>query len=74
MPILVRAIRIAICVSDAVNRVEQIADAARNLDVDLIVVSTHSRHWHPQLLFGKSVAENLLRHAPCPVLVVRNNK
>ena len=53
---------------------EQIADAARNLDVDLIVVSTHSRHWHPQLLFGKSVAENLLRHAPCPVLVVRNNK
>jgi len=41
--------------------------AANN--VDLIVVGTHGRTGLGKLLLG-SVAENILRHAPCPVLTV----
>lgn len=38
-------------------------------EVDLIVVGTHGRTGVGRLLLG-SVAENILRHAPCPVLTV----
>jgi len=38
-------------------------------EVDLIVVGTHGRTGLGKLLLG-SVAENILRHAPCPVLTV----
>jgi nucleotide-binding universal stress UspA family protein len=38
-------------------------------DIDLIVVGTHGRTGLGKLLLG-SVAENILRHAPCPVLTV----
>ena len=37
---------------------------------DLICVSTHGRTGLAHLLLG-SVAEKIVRHAPCPVLVVR---
>ncbi len=37
---------------------------------DLIVVSTHGRAGLDRLVMG-SVAEKVVRHAPCPVLVVR---
>lgn len=37
---------------------------------DLIVMGTHGRSGIPHLLIG-SVAERVLRHAPCPVLTVR---
>jgi nucleotide-binding universal stress UspA family protein len=37
--------------------------------IDLIVVGTHGRGGFGKLLLG-SVAENILRHAPCPVLTV----
>lgn len=37
--------------------------------IDLIVVGTHGRSGLGTLLLG-SVAENILRHAPCPVLTV----
>src|SRR5579863_5478406 len=37
--------------------------------VDLIVVGTHGRTGFGKLLLG-SVAEDILRHAPCPVLTV----
>ena len=49
---------------------EEIMFAARDLDADMIVVSTHKHHWYRQLL-DKSDAEKLLRHTLCPVLVVR---
>jgi nucleotide-binding universal stress UspA family protein len=49
---------------------EEIMFAARDLDADMIVVSTHKHHWYRQLL-DKSDAEKLLRHTPCPVLVVQ---
>lgn len=38
-------------------------------EIDLIVVGTHGRTGLGQLLLG-SVAEDILRHAPCPVLTV----
>jgi universal stress protein A len=52
---------------------EEIMLAARDLDADLIVVSTHKHHWYRQVL-DKSDAEKLLRHTPCPVLVVREDE
>lgn len=48
---------------------EEIMFAARDLDADMIVVSTHKHHWYRQIL-DKSDAEKVLRHALCPVLVV----
>ena len=41
--------------------------------VDLIVMATHGRTGLPHLLLG-SVAEKVLRHAPCPVLTVRQRE
>jgi nucleotide-binding universal stress UspA family protein len=38
-------------------------------DIDLIVVGTHGRTGVGKMLVG-SVAEDILRHAPCPVLTV----
>ncbi|MEO7731471.1 MAG: universal stress protein [Kofleriaceae bacterium] len=46
-----------------------ITDAARE-DIDLIVIGTHGRTGLARILIG-SVAEKVVRHAPCPVLVVR---
>jgi universal stress protein A len=42
---------------------------AANQDVDLIVISTHGRTGLGHLLIG-SVAERVVRHARCPVLVI----
>ena len=41
-------------------------------DFQLLVVGSHGRTGVPRLVLG-SVAEKLVRHAPCPVLVVRPN-
>ncbi len=48
----------------------EIVNCARELAVDLIVLSTHGRTGLRHVLVG-SVAENVVRYAPCPVLVVR---
>lgn len=42
-------------------------------DVDLIVAGTHGRRGLQRLLIG-SVAEEVLRRAPCPVLTVRDEE
>ncbi|MDX2086471.1 MAG: universal stress protein [Kofleriaceae bacterium] len=42
----------------------------RDTTVDLVVVGTHGRTGLPRMLVG-SVAERIVRHAPCSVLVVR---
>ncbi|HEY3131407.1 MAG TPA: universal stress protein [Acidobacteriota bacterium] len=47
-----------------------IADFAREKEADLIVVGTHGRKGLDRIFMG-STAENLLRHAPCQVLVVK---
>ena len=45
---------------------------AKEGDYDLIVMSTHGRTGLSRLLMG-SVAERVIRHAPCPVFVIRGN-
>lgn len=47
-----------------------ILEVARENQADLIVVTTHGRTGLTHLLLG-STAENIVRRAPCPVLVVR---
>jgi universal stress protein A len=47
-----------------------IAELARHKGVDLIVMGTHGRTGITHALLG-SVAEKVLRTAPCPVLTVR---
>ena len=49
---------------------EEILRAARRLRCDLIVLATHGRTGLRHVL-GGSVAENVVRRAPCPVLSVR---
>ena len=50
--------------------VEEIVDYAKEKDIDLIVMGTHGRGWLAHALMG-SVAEKVVRKAPCPVLTVR---
>ena len=46
-----------------------VCDVARELGVDVIVVSLRKRSRLVRL-FAHSVSESVVRHAPCPVLVV----
>ena len=46
---------------------------ARENQIDLIVISTHGRSGIKHALFG-SVAEQVVRNAPCPVLVVKRDE
>jgi nucleotide-binding universal stress UspA family protein len=48
----------------------EIVRVARERKVDLIVISSHGRTGLGRILFG-STAESVVRHAPCPVLVVK---
>lgn len=50
--------------------VEEITAVARKCGADLIVIATHGRSGLQHVLLG-SVAERVVRQAPCPVLVVR---
>jgi len=49
--------------------VEEIVDYAHEKAVDLIVIATHGRGWLAHLLLS-SVAEKVVRKAPCPVMAV----
>lgn len=49
---------------------DAIVRAAEELDSDLIVMVTHGRTGLSHVLLG-SVAEKVIRHAPCPVLAIR---
>jgi universal stress protein A len=49
---------------------EEIVHAAVDYGADLIVMTTHGRTGLSHLLLG-SVAEDVIRHARCPVLAVR---
>lgn len=49
---------------------DQVPRAARRMRADLIVIGTHGRTGISKVLIG-SVAERLVRLAPCPVLTVR---
>jgi nucleotide-binding universal stress UspA family protein len=49
---------------------DAILHAARAVRADLIVIGTHGRRGLSRVLLG-SVAEDVVRRAPCPVLTVR---
>ena len=51
----------------------EIIDAARELEVDLIILSTHGRTGLAHVFLG-STAERIVRHARCPVLIVRERE
>jgi nucleotide-binding universal stress UspA family protein len=48
----------------------EIVAAAREWNADLIVLGTHGRSGLARVVMG-STAEAVVRHAPCPVVVVR---
>ena len=48
-------------------------EQARTLNADLIALTTHGRSGLSRLFYG-SVAEAVLREAPCPVLLVRTHE
>jgi universal stress protein A len=48
---------------------DSIIDCAKERGIDLIVMGTHGRSGVAHLLMG-SVAEQVVRHAPCPVMTV----
>ncbi len=50
-----------------------IVQYARDMGIDLIIVGTHGRGAVAHLLLG-SVAERVVRTAPCPVLTVRQSE
>lgn len=49
---------------------QEITEAARKLKIDLIVIATHGHTGWKHALLG-STAERVVRHADCPVLVLR---
>lgn len=50
-----------------------ILDVAREIGADLIVMGTHGRRGVRRALIG-SIAESVVRTAPCPVLTIREHK
>ena len=50
---------------------DQIVAYADDADIDLIVMGTHGRRGVERLMIG-SVAEDVVRTAPCPVFTIRN--
>jgi nucleotide-binding universal stress UspA family protein len=52
--------------------VEAIVAYAVDVKVDLIVIATHGRTGLSHVLLG-SVAERIVREAPCPVLTIRSH-
>jgi nucleotide-binding universal stress UspA family protein len=53
--------------------VHELVRLARDGQVDLILLSTHGHTGLKHVLLG-SVTENVVRYAPCPVLVVREHQ
>ncbi len=49
----------------------EIIHTAKKLDTDLIVMATHGRKGLRHLVLG-SVAERVVREAPCPVLAIKS--
>jgi nucleotide-binding universal stress UspA family protein len=47
-----------------------ILSAAREWSADVIVIGTHGRGGVVRLVMG-STADAVVRHAPCPVMIVR---
>ena len=63
--------RVELAVKQHPNAAEGICEAAASLGANLVVLSTHGRTGLSHMLIG-SVAERVVRHAPCPVLTLRS--
>ena len=70
----VAAISVAGVAAEPVVRIgvpwRQIVAAAEELDADMIVLGAHGKRGVRALLLGNTV-ENVTKHAPCPVMVIR---
>jgi len=64
-----RGVKVNVLVAEG-SPAKKIVDEAKNHD--LVVMGTLGRSGFPRLLLG-SVAERVIRFAPCPVLVVRSS-
>lgn len=53
--------------------VEKIIEQARRFEADFIVIGTHEHSRFYNLFFGNT-RDDLIRHAPCPVVVVPHQK
>ena len=60
-------------ITRAGNVAHAIVEYAKHNEIDLIIVGTHGRGAIQRFLIG-SVAERVMRTAPCPVLTVRSNE
>lgn len=67
-----RGVAVEISTERSVSPFEAIMDKAGSIRPDLIVMGTHGRTGFGKLLLG-SVAEKVLRHAPCHVMTVRQD-
>jgi nucleotide-binding universal stress UspA family protein len=65
-----RTLRVTPVLESGTNAASAIAAYAAAKEIDLIVVGTHGHGAVKQLIMG-SVAERVVRTAPCPVLAVR---
>jgi nucleotide-binding universal stress UspA family protein len=65
-----RTLKVVAVVESGVNVAEAVVKYAKDHDIDLIVTGTHGRGAVKHFLMG-SVAERVVRSAPCPVLTVR---
>lgn len=65
-----RTLRVVPAIETAAGAAHGITSYATAQQIDLIIVGTHGRGAVKQLLMG-SVAERVVRTAPCPVLAVR---
>ena len=66
----IRDLRVVPALESATNSAAAIVAYAQAQLIDLIIVGTHGRGAVKQLIMG-SVAERVVRTAPCPVLAVR---
>jgi nucleotide-binding universal stress UspA family protein len=57
-------------VSTGIAASQAIVRTARDLQSDLIIISTHLYAGVMHRLFGSSTTDLVARHAPCPVLIV----
>jgi len=55
------------------NPYDEIVNHAKKQQTDLLLITTHGRTGLQHFLLG-STAEKILRHAPCPVMVVRDKE
>jgi nucleotide-binding universal stress UspA family protein len=68
-----RTLKVVPMVESGVNIAESVVKYAVDNEIDLIVTGTHGRGAVKHFLMG-SVAERVVRTAPCPVLTVRSHE